>query len=82
MTSPAAIAAALTQALEQAAAREVGDDCVLVSMNWELLAGPAAGEIRVDVERRTRTLVFLSAAYLAPDGARIASAASVHRTSV
>lgn len=75
----AEIAAAMTQALEDAAAREANAPCVLVSMNIELLASPLAGQAQVRVERKTRTLVFLNAAYIGADGVHIASASSVHR---
>ena len=77
--SAAAIAAALTEALDAAAARETGGACVLVSMHWELLAPAASGEARVSVERKTRTLMFLNATFVGAGGARIATAASVHK---
>ena len=73
------IAAALVQALEAAAAREAGAPCALVSVNVEMLAAPVSGAARVSLDRKTRTLVFLSAAYLNAAGERIASAASVHK---
>lgn len=78
MTS-ADIAAALTSALEAAAAREAGAPCTLVSVNLEMLGAPAQGRVSVTLGRKTRTLVFLNAAFESESGARIASAASVHR---
>lgn len=73
------ITAAFTEALEAAAAHEAGAPCTLVSLNMELLDAPAKGSVSVSVSRKTRTLVFLSAAFENANGARIASAASVHR---
>jgi len=78
MTTTAAIAAALTEALEAAAA-EADANCGLVSVNFSLLAPPAPGQARASVERKTRTLIFMNAAYVGADGVLIASAASVHR---
>jgi len=75
----AAIAAALTEALEAAAAKEAGAPCVLVSLNFNLIGAPAPGQARASVARKTRTLVFMHADFIGPDGAAIASAASVHR---
>ncbi|HRE44857.1 MAG TPA: hypothetical protein PKY87_12940 [Terricaulis sp.] len=75
----AEIAAALTEALEAAAARDGAEGAALISMQWELLAAPAAGAAKAEVARKTRTLIFLTAAYLGADGARIATASSVHR---
>lgn len=77
--SAASIAAALITALEAAAAREAGGPCALASVNVEMLAAPATGEARVKIERKTRTMMFLSAEYLTAAGERIASAASVHK---
>lgn len=79
MSNAAAVAAALTAALEAEAAREAGGDCVLVSVNIALLAAPVAGVAKAQVERKTKTLAFLSANYIGADGAVIASASSVHR---
>jgi hypothetical protein len=73
------IAAALTEALEAAAQREAGAPCALVSVNVELLTAPAPGAPSVTLERKTRTLIFLSAALVGDDGACIASASSVHK---
>lgn len=73
------IAAALTTALDKAAAQAAGAPCALVSMSWELLAAPASGAVETRIERRTRTLVFANAAFVDAAGARIASASSVHR---
>lgn len=76
---PADIAAALTQALEAAAAREGGEGARLVSMQWELLAPASAGAAVGQVSRKTRTLIFLTATYTGAGGALIATASSVHR---
>lgn len=77
--TPAEIAAALTQALDAAAAREAGAGASLASFNLQILAPGAPGQARVSVMRRTRTLLFLNAEYLDGAGARIAEAASVHK---
>lgn len=70
------IAARLVAALTEAAARE--GEATLVSVNIEMIASPADGEARVEVNRKTRTLLFLRADYVAADGALIATSASVH----
>lgn len=77
--SAAEIAAALIEALEAAAAREAGEPCALASVNVEMLVAPATGEAWVKIERKTRTMMFLSAEYLTEAGERIATAASVHK---
>jgi hypothetical protein len=74
--SASAITARLVEALEQAA----GADATLVSVSVELLAAPGPGAVEIKIDRKTRTLVFLSAALVGDDGgARIATAASVHK---
>lgn len=78
VTAAADIAAALTEALE-AAARDGAPGAALISMQWELLAAPAPGAAKAQVARKTRTLAFLTADYVGADGARIATASSVHR---
>lgn len=77
--SAAEVTAALIKALEGAAAREAGGPCTLASVNVEMLAAPATGQARVKIERKTRTMMFLSAEYLTEAGERIATAASVHK---
>lgn len=77
--SAASIAARLVDALEAHAAQEAGAPCVLVSVNIELLGAPAAGTATVTLERKTRTLIFLSAAFVSESGEPLARAASVHK---
>ena len=77
--SNAAIAAQLTEALEAAADREAGAQTALVSVEITMVAPASAGAVDVRLTRKTRTLVFMSAEFTSESGARIASAASVHR---
>ncbi|MGD9815855.1 MAG: hypothetical protein AB7Q23_05710 [Hyphomonadaceae bacterium] len=74
-----AIAARLINALEATADREAGAKTQLVSVEITWLAAADAGAIVVQLTRKTRTLVFLSAEFATDTGARIASAASVHK---
>ncbi|MBY0563358.1 MAG: hypothetical protein K2P58_04145 [Hyphomonadaceae bacterium] len=76
MTSEADIAARLVAALAQAAAREGAS--ALVSATIDVISSPADGEARVELNRKTRTLLFLRADYVGVDGARLAAASSVH----
>jgi|CXWL01.1.fsa_nt_gi transketolase len=73
------IAARLTEALETAASREAGAPTALVSVEIAMAARAAPGEIATTLARKTRTLVFMSADLTSEAGARIATAASVHK---
>jgi hypothetical protein len=79
--SDSAIAVRIVNALEAAADREAGAKSALVSVTIEMLARADAGSIEVTLARKTRTLVFLRAAFKAESGALIASASSVHKLS-
>lgn len=74
-----AIAARIINALEAAAAREAETDATMVSVTIEMLARADAGMIDVRLVRKTRTLVFLSAEFVADGGARIAAASAVFK---
>jgi hypothetical protein len=74
-----AIAARLINALEAAADREAGAKTALVSVSIEMLSRADAGSVDTHVQRKTRTLVFLSADFTTDAGARVASASSVHK---
>lgn len=75
----AEIAARLTQALEAAATQETGAQTALVSVEVTLAAPAADGHIETRLDRRTKTLAFLSAEFVSQSGARIAAASSVHK---
>jgi hypothetical protein len=77
--SDATIAARIIGALEETANRETSGRTALVSVNIEMLAPAGDGTAEVSVARKTRTLIFLSAEFRNGDGARIASANSVHK---
>jgi len=74
-----AIAARLINALEAAADREAGAKTALVSATIDMLARADAGRIDTHLERKTRTLVFMSAEFRTDSGDRIATASSVHK---
>ncbi len=74
----AEIAARLIEALNQAA----GGDTALVSVEITMVARAEPGAVNVGLTRKTRTLVFMSAEFTSESGARIATAASVHRVVV
>lgn len=74
-----AIAARLINALEAAADREAGAKTALVSVSIEMLTRADAGSVETRVQRKTRTLVFMSAEFTSDAGARIANASSVHK---
>jgi hypothetical protein len=74
-----AIAARLINALEAAADREAGAKTALVSATIDMLARADAGSIETHLERKTRTLVFMSAEFRTDSGNRIATASSVHK---
>lgn len=74
-----AIAARLINALEATADREAGAKAALVSVNIEMLTRADAGSVSVQLSRKTRTLVFLSADFRSEAGSLIATASSVHK---
>lgn len=74
-----AIAPRLINALEAAADREAEAKTALVSVNIEMLTRADAGSVSVQLSRKTRTLVFLSADFRSDAGALIATASSVHK---
>ncbi len=74
-----AIAARLINALEAAADRESGAKTALVSVEVTMLSQADAGAVRVQITRKTKTLVFLDSEFVTDAGARIATAASVHK---
>lgn len=76
MTNEADVAARMVAALTETARREGA--AALVSFSMEIVAPLADGQARVEVSRKTRTLLFLRADYVGSDGARIATASSVH----
>lgn len=73
------IAARFVRALGAAADQVVADATTLVSIHIELLAPGADGRIVTRLTRKTKTLVFQDAELIATGGARIATAASVHK---
>lgn len=76
------LAARLTDALEAAASSETGAKSALVSVEITMAAPAAPGEIATTLARKTKTLLFMNAELTSEAGARIATAASVHRISV
>lgn len=81
MRSDSEIAAQLLDALEAAADREAGQKTALVSVTIDMLTCADAGSVNVSVTRKTKSLVFMSAHFISESGARIATAASVHKLS-
>ena len=77
--SDAAIAEHIVEALEATANAAGGGKTQLVSVSIEMLASCVDVEAQVSVARKTRTLLFLSAEVRSRDGARVASASSVHK---
>jgi hypothetical protein len=78
--SAAALAARLADELAICATQGAGAPAPMVSMSMELLGDvPGSFAVSTSITRKTRTLVFVSADISAPDGARIATASSVHR---
>jgi hypothetical protein len=78
--SEAVVSQRLVDALAQVAANEAGAPAPLVSVSIEFISGNGGAPlIDVIVERKTRTLLFLSANATAADGQRLAAATSVHR---
>ena len=75
----AEIASALVAALGVAADRAAGARTGLVSVEISMLAPARAGEVKAEITRKTRTLVFMGADFTTDAGERIASAASVHK---
>jgi hypothetical protein len=73
------LAALLVEALDQAAARAAGSGAALLSVEISLLAPAVPAAIETRVQRQTRTLLFLEAEARDPAGARLATAASVHK---
>ena len=76
--SEAAVAARLTEALAQAAAHAAGGPAPLLSVSIEIISPGDAAKVETRVERKTRTLAFMSAEAFTADAKRIASATSVH----
>jgi len=74
-----AIAARIINALEAAATREAEAETAMVSVTIEMLTRADAGMIDVRLVRRTRTLVFLNAEFVADSGARVAAASAVFK---
>jgi len=74
------ITSRLVAALESAA-EEAGANTSLVSVNIQVLAPGDSGAIKTAVQRKTRTLIFMSADLIGADGAAIANATSVHKIS-
>ncbi|HWA01710.1 MAG TPA: hypothetical protein VG841_15485 [Caulobacterales bacterium] len=77
--SEADIAARLTGALAAAADDAAGGATQLVSIAIELTSREAVARVETRAERKTRTLAFMSADAFDAEGARVASATSVHR---
>ena len=74
------IATQLIEALNAAAEREAGARTGLVSVAIEMLSAAESGGVAaVELQRKTRTLIFMSADYLNAAGARLATASSVHQ---
>lgn len=72
------IAARLTEALVAAA----GERAELISAEITILArADIQGDVNVVTDRKTKSLLFLSAEAKAANGERIATAASVHKLS-
>lgn len=74
-----AITARLINALEAGADREAGQKSELVSVTIDMLTRADAGHVHVKLTRKTKSLVFMSAEFVTDDGARIATANSVHK---
>ena len=74
-----AIAARMLNALEAAADREAGQKTALVSITIDMLKHADAGSVTVQLTRKTKSLVFMSAEFVTDAGARIATANSVHK---
>jgi hypothetical protein len=70
------IAARLTEALVAAA----GESAELISAEITIVARrEISGDVHVSTDRKTKTLLFLSAEAHAADGERVARATSVHK---
>ena len=77
--SEAAIAAQLIEALTRAAAEAAGASAPPISVSIEFIGPGEAANLKTRVERKTRTLVFMSAEAFDADALRIGSATSVHK---
>jgi hypothetical protein len=77
--SEAEIASKIVAALGAAADGAAGVRAPLVSVEITWLTPAPLGRVEASLVRKTRTLVFMSADAIAADGARIATAASVHK---
>jgi hypothetical protein len=75
----AEIAAQLTEALEAAATEAAGAPTALVSVEVTVLVHAQSGVANTSVTRRTKSLVFMNAEFVSGDGARAATATSVHK---
>lgn len=74
-----ALAARFTEALIAAAQEESGGQSALVSMAMEVIDTREPARVETGVQRKTRTLLFMHADAFAQNGARIATASSVHK---
>ncbi|MBC7767991.1 MAG: hypothetical protein H7124_04330 [Phycisphaerales bacterium] len=77
--SSADVSAQLIEALKACANDDAVAPAPLVSVTMEFLSDAPAADISAGIVRKTRTLVFVSAEAIASDGARVATASSVHR---
>ncbi|MBL8537508.1 MAG: hypothetical protein JNM59_08920 [Hyphomonadaceae bacterium] len=76
----AELGARFIEALMRGADEAAGTTTTLVSVNMEIVAPLAHGALRVEVNRKTRTLAFMRADLIDGDGALIATASSVHKS--
>ncbi len=74
-----ALAARFAEALIAAAQEQSGGQSALVSMAMEVIGASEAARVEAGLQRKTRTLLFMHADAFAHDGARIATASSVHK---
>ncbi len=77
--SEAEIAQRIVAALTGAAREAVGAPAPLISVEITWIAAAPSARIETRIGRKARTLLFMSADVHAADGARIASASSVHK---
>lgn len=71
----------LVVALGAHADQAMGDATSLVSVTIDIVGPTGDGDVRTTLTRKTRTLVFISGEFVSADGARVATAASVHKIS-
>lgn len=72
-------AAEIVRALGEGARAAAEKDAPLVSVEISWLAAGGVTRVEPRVARKTRTLLFMSAEAFGADGARVATASSVHR---